>query len=157
FVVERAQVSAIRERAMRVRPELVLGAFDVVEALSQNAPNLPLAVYSPEPLDKQNIVKALRFGAVDVIEGGDRAPLPAVVDAAIERARQRISAADPARHGTEAKLRELQRDQRAGRYIQMGMLPPTPMAVDDYRLRHRILPSLMLSGDFVDYFRIGDR
>src|SRR5262249_18191074 len=60
-------------------------------------------------------------------------------------------------HGAEAKLRELQRDQRAGRYIQMGMPPPTPMAVDDYRLRHRILPSLMLSGDFVDYFRIGDR
>ena len=157
FAVERAQVSAIRERAMRVRPALVLGAFDVVEALSRDVPNLPLAVYSADPLDKRSVVEAMRLGAVDVIEACEREQLAEVVDAAIERARQRISAADSSRHGAEAKLRELQRDQRAGRYIQMGMLPPTPMAVDDYRLRHRILPSLMLSGDFVDYFRVGDR
>jgi serine phosphatase RsbU (regulator of sigma subunit) len=157
FAVERAAVSSVRERALRERPALVFGALDVVEALSQDAPNLPLAVYSAEPLDKRNVVRALRFGAIDVIEAGEASHLSSIVEAAIERAQQRVSMADPASHSAEAKLRELQRDQRAGRYIQMGMLPPTPMAVDDYRLRHRILPSLMLSGDFVDYFRIGDR
>ena len=51
-------------------------------------------------------------------------------------------------------FKDLQRDQRAGRHVQMGMLPPSPMAVDEYRLRHQIWPSLMLSGDFVDYFEI---
>ena len=39
----------------------------------------------------------------------------------------------------------------------MGMLPPNPMAIDRFRLQHRIIPSLILSGDFVDYFRITDR
>jgi serine phosphatase RsbU (regulator of sigma subunit) len=57
----------------------------------------------------------------------------------------------------KAHLVDLQRDQRAGRYIQMGMLPPNPMAIEQYRLRHRILPSLILSGDFVDYFQVTDR
>jgi len=51
-------------------------------------------------------------------------------------------------------FKDLQRDQRAGRHVQMGMLPPSPMAIDQYRLRHQIWPSLMLSGDFVDYFEI---
>jgi serine phosphatase RsbU (regulator of sigma subunit) len=51
---------------------------------------------------------------------------------------------------------ELELDQRAGRYIQLGMLPPNPMAIDGFRLQHHILPSLILSGDFVDYFRITD-
>ncbi|MEJ2130358.1 MAG: SpoIIE family protein phosphatase, partial [Gammaproteobacteria bacterium] len=54
-------------------------------------------------------------------------------------------------------LRELQKDQRAGRHIQMGMLPPSPMAIEQYRLSHRIIPSLFLSGDFVDYFRITEK
>ena len=31
------------------------------------------------------------------------------------------------------------------------------MGVGHYRLRHRIVPSLILSGDFVDYFQITDR
>ena len=51
---------------------------------------------------------------------------------------------------------ELKRDQRAGRYIQMGMLPPSPMMIDDYRLQQDMLPSHMLSGDFVDYFAFAD-
>lgn len=37
------------------------------------------------------------------------------------------------------------------------MLPPSPMAIDRYRLAHRVQPSMILSGDFVDYFRIADR
>ena len=39
----------------------------------------------------------------------------------------------------------------------MGMLPPNPMVIDRYRFQHRIIPSLILSGDFVDYFRMTDR
>jgi len=57
-------------------------------------------------------------------------------------------------HLTQA---ELERDQRAGRHIQLGMLPPNPMGIGHYRLQHRVEPSLILSGDFVDYFQITDR
>ena len=52
---------------------------------------------------------------------------------------------------------ELERDQRAGQYIQMGMLPPNPMGIGHYRLQHKVEPSLLLSGDFVDYFQLTDQ
>ncbi len=52
---------------------------------------------------------------------------------------------------------ELERDQRAGQFIQLGMLPPNPMGIGHFRLQHRVQPSLILSGDFVDYFQITDR
>ena len=76
-----------------------------------------------------------------------RIVLPEAQDARVRQA------ADPA---VQQHMKDLERDQRAGHYIQMGMLPPNPMAIDRYRLRHRIHPSLLLSGDFVDYFRLAD-
>jgi phosphoserine phosphatase RsbU/P len=71
--------------------------------------------------------------------------------------RRKLAASSEAEARLSGFLTDLERDQRAGRYIQMGMLPPNPMAIDSFRFQHRILPSLILSGDFVDYFRITDR
>ena len=57
----------------------------------------------------------------------------------------------------QASLHLLQEDQNAGRQVQMNMLPETPWQVDDLSFAHQIIPSLYLSGDFVDYFRIDER
>ena len=51
---------------------------------------------------------------------------------------------------------ELEADQRAGQYIQMGMLPESPATLGELELSHRIAPSLFLSGDFIDYFELDD-
>jgi serine phosphatase RsbU (regulator of sigma subunit) len=145
-------------------PDLVLCAIHGEEhpistalMLHQQVPEAPLVVVSRNGIDKTDVIEALRLGAIDVVqldeEGED---LAATLNAAIERSARRRSGVDAGRRAEE-QLRELQRDQRAGHYIQMGMLPPSPMAIDRYRLRHKIFPSLMLSGDFVDYFRITDR
>jgi phosphoserine phosphatase RsbU/P len=112
-------------------------------------------------LDKRDVLDALRLGVIEIIEPSDfNQSLAQQLDKAISRGARLTwlstpSSAENAR--TRAQLREYQRDQRAGRYIQMGMLPPSPMVIDRYRLRHKLFPSLMLSGDFVDYFRITDR
>jgi len=50
----------------------------------------------------------------------------------------------------------LQQDQQAGRQVQMRMLPSTPLVLGDYVFSHTVIPSLYLSGDFTDYFTIGD-
>jgi len=39
----------------------------------------------------------------------------------------------------------------------MNMLPVTPWSVDGFDFAHQIIPSLYLSGDFVDYFRVDER
>jgi sigma-B regulation protein RsbU (phosphoserine phosphatase) len=54
-------------------------------------------------------------------------------------------------------LETLQEDQEAGRRIQFKLLPQTPFSpVENCTVTHRILPSLYLSGDFIDYFKIGE-
>jgi phosphoserine phosphatase RsbU/P len=153
----------------RSRPDLVLCPYrsgqphplGLAEVLLARDSTLPIVIVSATELDKPSILAALRLDAVDVIElDQSRKGLSRVIDAAIGRG-ARI--APPATQAAavdaraRAELREFQRDQRAGRYIQMGMLPPSPMAIERYRLKHKLYPSLMLSGDFVDYFRITDR
>jgi serine phosphatase RsbU (regulator of sigma subunit) len=161
-----ADLARVVERA---RPDLVLCPYRseqpnplglVQEVFARDA-TLPVAVVSTIDVAKPAVLAALRLGVVDVIEleQSDRG-LARLIDGAIARG-ARI--APPATQAAavdaraRAELREFQRDQRAGRYIQMGMLPPSPMAIDRYRLKHKLYPSLMLSGDFVDYFRITDR
>ena len=52
---------------------------------------------------------------------------------------------------------ELQEDQRAGQSIQLGMLPKQNKVMSGYRFSRWVQPSLILSGDFIDYFPLQDR
>ena len=56
----------------------------------------------------------------------------------------------------EASLRVLQQDQQAGRQMQMRLLPKSPRTFGPYTFRHRIYPSLYLSGDSVEYTLVGE-
>ena len=120
------------------------------QALLECAPAVLACVAAPSAEDLR---LAMALGFDDALDWpAADASVTEVIERNLRRARAR-RAADPL---LAQQVSDLQRDQRAGRYIQMGMLPPSPMAIDQYRLRHRIHPSLMLSGDFVDYFRITD-
>src|SRR5690606_39405532 len=57
----------------------------------------------------------------------------------------------------QASLHLLQEDQDAGRQVQISLLPATPWEADSFSFAHQIIPSLYLSGDFVDYFRVDER
>ena len=56
----------------------------------------------------------------------------------------------------ENSLNLMNADQEAGRCVQMKLLPETPFYFHHYELSHKIIPSLCLSGDFIDYFAIND-
>jgi serine phosphatase RsbU (regulator of sigma subunit) len=163
-VLRIAAVASLTAAVAQQRPELVLCSLQndcphplaLAEAILIADPTLPVAVVARTQFDKHTIVEALRLGVVDVLELDPAAGLNQLIDSAIARGR-RIARTGVEDARTRAQLREFQRDQRAGHYVQMGMLPPSPMAIDRYRLRHKLYPSLMLSGDFVDYFRITDR
>ncbi len=53
-------------------------------------------------------------------------------------------------------LEELRNDQLAGRQAQLRMLPE-PLQVQGIECSHRLVPSLLLSGDFLDYFLLPDK
>ncbi len=108
-----------------------------------------------EAMDRGALLTAMRAGAHDCWQlPVSSARLSAQVEAVLGRVQRWV---DELNAEVSTMRAELERDQRAGQYIQMGMLPPNPMGVGHYRLRHRIVPSLILSGDFVDYFQITDR
>lgn len=137
-------------------PELMICTrMDWATDLAEANRRLPVVLATSGSPDAQELLTALRGGLSDVWE------LPVDGEFARERVDAILKQSHAAESQAEARLsrhvEELQRDQRAGRYIQMGMLPPNPMGIDRYRLQHRIIPSLILSGDFVDYFRITDR
>ncbi len=153
-------------------PDLILCELHMVDAdglsmlerLTGDLPDVPLIVIT-EGSDMSDVMKALRLGAADYLWKPvvDLDVLIHAVESALERTRLRQENSrfkqelEAANKQLQEYLEELQQDQRAGREVQLGMLPPTPMAIDGFRLQHHIIPSLFLSGDFVDYFRITDR
>ncbi|MCH2157197.1 MAG: SpoIIE family protein phosphatase [Oleiphilaceae bacterium] len=53
-------------------------------------------------------------------------------------------------------IHELRTDQKAGLQVQLKMLPQPDKIINDFHFDHIVRPSLYLSGDFLDYFRIDD-
>ncbi|PRB82063.1 PP2C family protein-serine/threonine phosphatase [Pseudomonas sp. MYb185] len=156
---------------MSQHPELVLcdlqisdmSGFELLEQLGERGPDMPVIVLSADGV-MSDVVQALRLGASDYLirPQDDLEVLEHAVRRSLDRARlrnenQRIrERLELANHELENHLRELRDDQAAGRQVQLNMLPPTPWDSGEFFFEHRIIPSLYLSGDFVDYFRISD-
>ena len=124
---------------------------------------IPVILFSDEA-QASRMMRALRFGAsdffvrpVDDIEALkrslDRCVRQRGVRRELEQSRQSLQAANTELRGTIAVLEQ---DQQAGRQVQLRMLPATPLVLNDYVFSHTVIPSLYLSGDFTDYFTVGD-
>lgn len=154
--VSAADLKLAQSMCEHAAPELVLcSGMDWAQQLAAQHRRIPVVLAHQDAPDADTLTHALRAGLADVwtLPMSDEQVSERVADI---RERSELAASQAERRLSEY-VADLQRDQRAGRYIQMGMLPPNPMAIDRYRLQHRIVPSLILSGDFVDYFRITDR
>ena len=111
-----------------------------------------------------DVVEALRLGAADYLIKPleDLMVLEHSVNRALDRARLRLEndryrvKLENTNRELQASLSLLQEDQNAGRHVQMNMLPVTPWETEGLNFAHEIIPSLYLSGDFVDYFRIDE-
>ncbi len=107
---------------------------------------------------------ALSLGATDFfVRPGER---PGLLRRSIERCvhhrrlQRELRASKNHLERVNTKLRRtlqvLEQDQQAGRQVQMAMLPPGPLKFGDYWISHKIYTSLYLSGDFTDYFQVGE-
>ncbi len=154
------------------RPDVVLtdlrmpsmDGLQVLEQVHQLSPDTPVIVISGVGV-MGDVVKALRLGASDFLIKPlvDMEVLVHAVSKSLER-RDLLAQNQRYREDLEAAnkelkehLKTLQKDQEAGRRVQQQLLPPTPVRRDGYTLEHRIIPSLFLSGDFIDLGYLGDR
>ena len=109
---------------------------------------------SRNPLDTETVLACMRGGMDDCwcLPEAD-AVLKSQVDALLNREQNLLNQV-----GAELQdmRSEVERDQRAGQYIQTSMLPESPVHIGEFELAHRVAPSLFLSGDFIDYFTLDD-
>ena len=99
------------------------------------------------PLQHVDDVEALRRSL-------DRCVRQRQVRRELEESRRNLQAANTELTGT---IEMLEQDQQAGRQVQLRMLPASPLVLGDYVFSHTVIPSLYLSGDFTDYFTVGNQ
>ncbi len=98
--------------------------------------------------EDSGLVSLLEAGATDFLrfDSGDESLLGYLIEKNIRQANLRVV----------ESLKILERDQQAGFRVQQGMMPTTPTVIGNVTLDHKIFPSLILSGDFIDYFELPD-
>mgnify|MGYP001298815154 FL=1 len=155
----------------REQPDLIIcdlrmpqiDGLELIRRISQINSEMPVIVVSGAGV-MSDAVEALRLGAADYLIKPleDLAVLEHSVHRALERSRLRLEnqryreKLEAANRELQASLHLLQEDQNAGRQVQMNMLPTTPWEADGLHFAHQIIPSLYLSGDFADYFRVDE-
>lgn len=113
----------------------------------------------------RDVVEALRLGADDYLVKPlvDMEVLVHSINRALERQRLREEntryRTDLERANKELKeyVRVLERDHQAGRRVQKKLLPHPAGLFDNIHISYTIIPSLYLSGDFIDYGYFSDR
>lgn len=140
-----------------------MSGLDVLRQLRAEMPHVQVVMVTGEGT-LETAVEALRLGAWDFVMKPVRSGelLCRVVDRALERAellrandrqRQRLLSLND--ELTRA-IEELRDDQLAGRALQRQLLPPERAEHAPFLLEQRLIASRYLSGDFVDYFPLGD-
>lgn len=140
-----------------------ISGLGVLETVRQESPDTPIIVISGQGV-MQDAIQALRLGAWDYLLKPipDMGVLEHAVCRALERSRLIL---DNKRYRIEieaanAKLKKtletLEEDLNAGRLVQAQLSPAPLVEVGDYQLSFSIEPSLYLSGDYVDYFKINE-
>jgi len=171
-VVEAEDGSVGLDAFRRVVPDAVLldlrmpgtGGLDVLSAIVSESPETPVLVVSGET-SLSDVVQALRRGAWDFVTKPvqDAELLVRAVARGLEKAqllRQNREYGESLRQINQRLARaldELRADERAARQLQFQLLPRDGLQVADLTCHRRLYPSQLLSGDFVDYFALGDR
>jgi serine phosphatase RsbU (regulator of sigma subunit) len=135
----------------------VMGGLDVLEQLRKEALDIPFIVVSGAGVIG-DAVHALQLGAWDYLLKPivDMATLEHAVFRSLER-KQLLNDNENYRAELQESLNILKADQEAGRCMQQQLLPAPEKNISGYHFSHHVLPSLYLSGDFVDYFRIDEK
>jgi len=140
-----------------------LDGLQILQQVKQNNQHIPFIVVSGAGV-MDDVVQALRLGASDylvkpiidmvMLEHSVQRNLDLVE---LERQNQHYrDHLESVNRELRSSLDELRGDQQAGRQVQMKMLPD-PTQVENLSFEHIIKPSLMLSGDFLDYFPLDDK
>lgn len=136
--------------------------LQLLEVISRESKDAQVIIIS-EQGDMEDVVAALRLGAADfLMKPLDSTVLTHAVFRGLADFRlkedNRVYREELELKNRELKesLRLLREDQEAGRAVQLKLLPAFEHEYKELSLHYTIKPSLYLSGDFIDYFRVSD-
>ncbi len=154
------------EAFRRYNPDLVItdlrmpgmDGLQVLKEIHEQNPDIPVIVISGAGV-MGDVVEALRLGASDYMIKPivDMEMLVHSVSKTLERQELRAEnlryreELEAANRDLKEHLRALERDQQSGRQVQQRLMPPPSAHKGGYTISRYILPSLYLSGDFIDY------
>jgi serine phosphatase RsbU (regulator of sigma subunit) len=143
-------------------PDLILltqdpgvSSLSLINKLNRQFPMIPIIMVAID-IDQENMREHLEAGASDYIYyvGAECELLPYVVQQNLDHV-MKVAAVE-AQEETVNLFEQLERDQRSGFRVQQAMLPSAPMAIRGLTFNHQLYPSMIMSGDFIDYFELSD-
>ena len=122
---------------------------------SRQYPMVPIVMVAMDTNDA-SVREHISAGASDYIYyvGAEKALLGFVILQNLESHSNASVAA--ASVETIALFQQLERDQQAGFRVQQAMLPKSPASIQGLTFNHQLYPSMIMSGDFIDYFELFD-
>ncbi|MFO1257124.1 MAG: fused response regulator/phosphatase [Gammaproteobacteria bacterium] len=157
----------LRENAVNVvLSEIKFETTDGHELLSsiiKEFKEIPVIVVSSSD-QISDVIDALRLGAWNFFQKPvtNLAILEHAICRALEKYRLELenesyrSELEKINKKLKESLAVLEEDQIAGRNVQLQLLPPKESTIKNIEISYEIMPSLYLSGDFVDYFQISE-
>jgi sigma-B regulation protein RsbU (phosphoserine phosphatase) len=141
-----------------------IDGLEVLKVARQEYPHLPVIMISGAGFI-QDVAAALRLGAWDYLikPFTSLAVVEHAVNQGLHRARLEQENRDyreileQTNRELASSLATLREDQEAGRQVQASLLPEDRCCFGEYCFSHVLLPSLYLSGDFLDCFPIDQR
>lgn len=139
--------------------------LSLLRKINDKQPPIPVPIIVISGAGGMNdVVEALRMGASDYIVKPivDMKVLEHAIEHCLERVglliqnekyKQELEATN---RELKESLKLLEQDQKAGLQLQLKMFPQEPLVVDDYRINYKLIPSLYLSGDYLEYTEYGD-
>lgn len=136
----------------------------VLKEVRRWRPQTPVIVISGMGVVR-DVIEALRLGAADYLVKPlvDMEVLVHSINRALERLDLKEenlgyrSELEKANRELREYVRVLERDHKAGRRVQSKLLPKTPESFSGIDVSYRLIPSLYLSGDFIDYGLLSKR
>lgn len=141
-----------------------IDGLTLLQQIHEIEPGTPVIVISGAGV-MGDVVEALRLGATDYLIKPivDLEVLVLAIHKSLERnqlvldnQRYRVEL-EKANAQLQRHIAVLEQDQRAGHFVQQSMLPVSPFYAGDYVCENKVIPSLYLSGDCIDYAFIKQR
>jgi len=138
--------------------------LSILKKVKQTHSGVPVIVVSGMGVVR-DVVEALRHGAADYLVKPlvDMEVLVHAINRALERNdllaenQKYRTKLEQANRELQEYVRILEHDQKAGRRVQSKLMPKTPTHCGNLSINFKIIPSLYLSGDFIDYGLLNKR